>query len=74
MKTTEIPAIVDEAKKAGCENDTQIHGYLAAEISRLRGFLYSERDANMKLQKGTAIGEFEAFMVSQERRIREVLA
>lgn len=35
-KTTEIPAIIDEAKAAGCENDAQIHGYLAAEVSRLR--------------------------------------
>ncbi len=35
-KTIIVPEIIDEAKSAGCENDAQIHGYLAGEISRLR--------------------------------------
>ena len=34
--TTEIPAIIADAKAAGCENADQINGYLAAEVSRLR--------------------------------------
>lgn len=37
--TTEIPAIIADAKAAGCENADQIHGYLAADVSRLRGLL-----------------------------------
>jgi len=37
MKTTEVPAIIDEAKAAGCENADQINSYLAGEVSRLRG-------------------------------------
>jgi hypothetical protein len=37
LKTTEIPAIIEEAKSAGCENADQINGYLAGEVSRLRG-------------------------------------
>lgn len=73
MKTTEVPAIIDEAKKAGCENADQITGYLAGEVSRLRGFLIRERTENMKLQKGTVIWQFEQFMVSQERRIQELI-
>ncbi len=46
-KTTEIPAIIDEAKAAGCENDLMIIGYLAGEVSRLRSMesaLASARD------------------------------
>lgn len=35
-KTTEVPAIIDEAKAAECENAEQINGYLAGEVSRLR--------------------------------------
>ncbi len=35
-KTTEVPAIINEAKAAGCENAEQINGYLAGEVSRLR--------------------------------------
>ncbi len=35
-ETTEIPAIIEEAKAAGCENADQINGYLAGEVSRLR--------------------------------------
>lgn len=34
--TNNIPEIIDEAKRAGCENADQVIGYLAAEVSRLR--------------------------------------
>jgi shikimate kinase len=36
-ETTIIPEIIDEPCKAGCLNDMETIGYLAAEISRLRG-------------------------------------
>lgn len=39
MKTEEIPAIVEEAKEAGCQNDAEIIGFLAAEISQNRAIL-----------------------------------
>jgi hypothetical protein len=38
-KTTIIPEIIAEAEDAGCENDAQIIGFLAAEVSRLRAAL-----------------------------------
>ncbi len=38
-KTTIIPEIIEEAEDAGCENGNQIIGYLAGEVSRLRGIL-----------------------------------
>ncbi len=46
MKTTEIPAILDEAKDAGCKNDGEIIGYMATEISRLRGLLIELKTLN----------------------------
>ena len=36
-QTTAIPAIIAEAKAAGCENANEVNGYLAAEVSKLRG-------------------------------------
>lgn len=73
LKTTEIPAIIDEAKSAGCENAEQINGYLAGEVSRLRGILEAEMRENEKLQHGATLYDFEAFAVAQHRRLIEAL-
>jgi hypothetical protein len=48
MKTLEIPAIVEEAKTAGCTCDGEVIGYLAAEVSRLRGQAPEELRAHLK--------------------------
>jgi hypothetical protein len=60
-ETTIIPEIIDEPNKAGCFNDLETIGYLAAEISRLRGKLNElerERDEAIRSchtwQKGHA--------------------
>lgn len=40
--TEVIPEIVGEARKAGCNTDMMVIGYLAAEVSRLRSVVKSE--------------------------------
>lgn len=35
-QTQIIPEIVDQAIAAGCKNEAEVIGYLAAEVSRLR--------------------------------------
>jgi hypothetical protein len=63
-ETTEVPAIIEEAKAAGCENADQINGYLAGEVSKLREALkrihtlpVSERKWSTAMDiAGTALG------------------
>jgi len=40
MLTDIIPEIIEEPIKAGCEPGNETIGFLAGEISRLRGTLY----------------------------------
>ena len=48
--TENIPEIIDEPAKAGCEPGNETIGYLAAEISRLRGLLNRDNAAREKMK------------------------
>lgn len=48
--TENIPEIIDEPVKAGCEPGNETIGYLAGEISRLRGLLNRDNEAREKMK------------------------
>ena len=47
--TENIPEIIDEPVKAGCAPGNETIGYLAGEISRLRGLLKADNEAREKM-------------------------
>jgi hypothetical protein len=77
-QTTIIPEIIDEPNKAGCFNDLETIGYLAAEISRLRGKLNElerwEQTAGDKLSEVCRHIEKTREVTEQRDRLAEAIS
>lgn len=70
MLTEIIPEIIEEPVKAGCAPGNETLGYMAGEISRLRGTLRLLRDGMKDAPNNNIVDFIDATLSPNAERIR----